>query len=241
MTIHRRPEQLIAASIDFELTATERVELDGHLATCPSCRALAAGYRRDAAMMREIAFVTAPAGVRSVVLADAARPNARSHASWRLVAAAALLLAALVGAVMAIGAWDPRPTLVITIPVAPSPGSTGGPTAAASAPPPTPSPSVAPPTLAAACDGTRPSMPTPMVRAQADGVHVTIANTSAQPLDFSIADATGLAIQGDSIAGPIGEYTYLLEPGNYHFDCDTFLPTSRANHRAPARSEFPIM
>lgn len=122
MTIHSRVEQLATAAIDFGLTPAEQADVADHLATCPTCRAVAAAYRTDASALREIAFAEPPARDRSAVL----------------TAAAALLLAALLGAAAAIGVWNVRQTLVVTVPIvspsaeptaAPAPSVTEAPSA----------------------------------------------------------------------------------------------------------------
>ena len=199
MTTHVRFEQLAAAAIDFDLTRAEREQLNEHLAGCPACRATAGAYRRDAHAMREIAFVPAPAAVRAAVLGAATRSAPRVVAPWRLVAAAALLAAALVGALVAVGAWNARPTLVQTVP-APSPRgvSTPVPTLDAALPSPAPSSPVVAAQVGATCDGSLAAIAAPTVQAQVDGVHLLVENTSGQPLDFGIEDGTGLALQGDS-------------------------------------------
>ena len=118
MTTHSRSEQLVATAIDFGLTPAEQADVSDHLATCPACRAMAAAFRTDAVALREIAFAQPPARVRSAVLTAAALPAARTVEPWKLLAAAALLLAALLGAFAAIGTWNSRPTLVVVVPTA---------------------------------------------------------------------------------------------------------------------------
>ncbi|HEY5437029.1 MAG TPA: zf-HC2 domain-containing protein [Candidatus Limnocylindrales bacterium] len=133
MTTHARSEQLLAAAIDFSLTPAEHTEVADHLASCPTCRALAAAYQTDASGLREIAFVEPPARVSSVVLRAAARRPARSIAPWQLLLAAALLLTALLGAAAGIGAWNSRPALVVVVPIA-SPSAEPGQSPAVSSP-----------------------------------------------------------------------------------------------------------
>ncbi len=145
MTTHARSEHLSATAIDFGLTPAEQADVADHLATCQTCRALAAGYRADASALRAIAFVGPPARVRQAVLGAAALPATRTIKPWKLLAAAALLLATLIGAAAAIGAWNSRPTLVVVVPIA-SPSAGPSATAAPSADH-TPKPS--PPAVAA--------------------------------------------------------------------------------------------
>ena len=210
MTTHDRFEQLAAAAIDFDLTDLEREQLDEHLAGCPACRATAGAYRSDALALREMAFAPAPAAVRVAVLDAAAHSAPRLVATWRVVAAAALLAAALVGAIIAVGAWNARPTLLMTVPVpSPSAGSTPAATSLAVAA-----------EVGATCDGSLAAIATPTVQAQADGVHLQVENTSGLPLDFGIEDGTGLALEGDSVPGANGAFTYDLPPGTYRFACN---------------------
>ena len=46
--VHRRPLELAAAAIDFELSNAERAELDRHIAGCSSCRRRIDALRHDA-------------------------------------------------------------------------------------------------------------------------------------------------------------------------------------------------
>ena len=133
MTTHARFESLAALAIDFELTDDERAELNGHLATCSACRFIASGYRADAAALEAIAAVEPPAWIRSAVLTAAVRPRPRAVHPWRLLAAAALLIATILGAALAIGAFDRRPPLVDVVPTPTPIGSVRpGPTTVAS-------------------------------------------------------------------------------------------------------------
>ena len=122
MTTHVRIERLVAQAIDFELSAAEQQDVAAHLAMCPTCRALAAGYRSDAAHLHAIAFRDAPERVRVAVLGAVAVPARRAIHPWRVLAAAVLLLASLVGAAIAIGAFGPRPALTVVLP-SPSPSA----------------------------------------------------------------------------------------------------------------------
>jgi len=117
MTTHFRYEQLTAAAIDFHLTPTEQADVAEHLETCSACRTVDATYRTEAAGLRGLAFADPPPRIRSAVVAAAALPATRAIEPWKLLVAAALLLATFLGAALAIGAWDSRPTLVVTVPV----------------------------------------------------------------------------------------------------------------------------
>lgn len=211
MTLHARTEQLLATSIDFSLTPAEQTEVADHLAACSTCRTLAAAYRTDAAGLREVAFAEPPASVSAAILRAAARPRARTVEPWQLLLAAALLLTALLGTAAVIGALNSRPALVVVVPIV-SPSAEPA-TAEAS-------PVEVPAALQVACDGTHPAILTPLVKAQPDGIHIDVTNTSGQRLDFSIDDANGLAIQGDSLSGASGSYTYSFGPGSYRFTCN---------------------
>ena len=104
MTTHTGFERLVATAVDFTLRPRERSVLDEHLATCPSCQAMAIGYRADASALRDIAFVPPPPRVRVAVLAAAARPVGWTVEPWKVLLAAAVLLAALVATTIAAGA-----------------------------------------------------------------------------------------------------------------------------------------
>jgi hypothetical protein len=122
MTTHARFEELAAAAIDFRLDPAEQTALGGHLETCSACRAAAWAYETDAFALRTIAFAEPPARVRSAVMAAATERTRRAVQPWKLLLAAAVLLGALVGAVLAVGAWNSRPSLVVVVPV-PSPSA----------------------------------------------------------------------------------------------------------------------
>ena len=122
MTTHARFEELAAVAIDFGLDTAEHTALDGHLETCSACRAAASAYEADASALRAIAFAEPPARVRSAVMAAATGRTRRAVEPWKLLLAAALLLGALVGGALALGAWNTRPSLVVVVPV-PSPSA----------------------------------------------------------------------------------------------------------------------
>jgi anti-sigma factor RsiW len=104
MTTHAGFERLIATAVDFTLAPRERSELEEHLASCAACRSMADGYRADASALRGIAFVEPPPGIRVAVLAMASRPFALRIVPWKILLAAALLLATLVATTFAVGA-----------------------------------------------------------------------------------------------------------------------------------------
>jgi hypothetical protein len=103
-TIHAGFERLIATSLDFSLQPEDQAALNEHLSTCSACATVAAGYRADASWLRSIAFADPPPSVRAAVLGASMRPNAWRTDPWKLLLAAAVMLAAVVGATVAAGA-----------------------------------------------------------------------------------------------------------------------------------------
>jgi hypothetical protein len=73
--------------------------------------------------------------------------------------------------------------------------------------------------LAVECDGTTTDIPSPAVRARADGVHVRFSNTSGKTLDFGIDEAAGLPLLGDSVAPEGAAFVYTLGTGGYRLGC----------------------
>ena len=128
MSPHELTRSLAATAIDFELTPAERAELEGHLASCSVCRASVDGLRADAAGIASMAVVEPPVRIRTVVLAAAAGSRPRAIHPWRLLAVAAILMAAIVGAALAVGAFDRHPSLVDVQPT-PSPSTSQPPVA----------------------------------------------------------------------------------------------------------------
>ena len=76
------------------------------------------------------------------------------------------------------------------------------------------SPANAPVVLAVSCDGVRTSIASPVIRAQADGVHIRFENTSGSAQPFTIEDIGGSDVP---IGG--GSFTYLFGPGRYQVSC----------------------
>jgi len=95
------------------------------------------------------------------------------------------------------------------------------PTSAASRTTPEASPVAVPSELDAACDGTRADIPTPFVRAQADGIHIHVANTSGTALDVQIEDASGATLLGETIPIVGGTFISTFGPGDYRITCGT--------------------
>ena len=120
--LHGRALELAAAAIDFSLTAAEAGELEAHLAACPACARRAAALRADASRLGRPLTLLPSRRVDDAVYAAIVRQPARPQ-RLMLVAAAALLLVSLLGAV-AVGAYLLRtrqtlPTTVVPSPTAP--------------------------------------------------------------------------------------------------------------------------
>jgi hypothetical protein len=144
MTDHETFVLLAAKQISEPLSAQEQADLDGHLASCPTCRAIAADMRRDDIRLRgELGAAKVSPRVRRRVLDEAA---GRRRIDPRLVLglAAALAVAAIGAPLLAGGrvVGDPSlsvptPSAAVTVPSS-SPAQT-----------PSPSPSLASPTAVA--------------------------------------------------------------------------------------------
>ena len=151
-TLHRRPLELAAAAVDFELAAHEREELDRHLAECSLCRSRIAGLARDARAIEVLPIlpVTAEqsARLRGATLRRSERP---AWSALRLVAVAAIV-ALLALAAVAVGSSlvdrdpidlsvvEPVPSASLPVQIPPSPQ----PSVEPSIPPPSASPDVEP-------------------------------------------------------------------------------------------------
>lgn len=91
------PEELLAAYVDGMLEASERADVEAHLAVCPRCREEVELARRAVAALSALGEEPVPLGVTAPVLAQARR---EAEPWWRsprwavgLAAAAALVLA----------------------------------------------------------------------------------------------------------------------------------------------------
>jgi hypothetical protein len=105
MIDHRRSLVLAATALDWPLAAAERAALEEHLASCGSCSRTARALGHDAARIQMLPQHDAPARVRSIVLDAAAdRPRVTHHSPWLLLAAAMLLVGALIGGTLTVGA-----------------------------------------------------------------------------------------------------------------------------------------
>jgi hypothetical protein len=144
MIDHETALLLAAQEIHEAMPADESGALEGHLATCPTCRRFASAMRSDDTRLRAV-LVEEPIAprVRRTVLDAAA---GRRHADPRLIlAVAAALLIGIIGVPVLVGGLAPAPSVV------PSPSviATGSPS-----PSPLPSLSSSPaPTAALPSDG----------------------------------------------------------------------------------------
>jgi hypothetical protein len=110
MIDHGQTLTLAAAALDWPLSAQERREVKSHLDHCGACRVAAAQMRDDAAAIQALPKADAPAALRLRVLGAAGRLTpSRGTTRWPLLAAAALLLAGLLGSMFAVGALRPTP------------------------------------------------------------------------------------------------------------------------------------
>src|SRR4026208_1858494 len=104
MTDHRRFLDLVAISIDFDLSPSERAELDAHVAGCADCRQAAGSYRSDAlALVAMPALQLAPD--RSAVILERIVGRRRAQAPRiRMLLVAALLALLATGVALTVGA-----------------------------------------------------------------------------------------------------------------------------------------
>jgi hypothetical protein len=108
MIDHERFRLLAAQRVDGTLTDDEAHELDAHLATCPDCRAVAAGIERDhRALLAGLRGAPLAPRVTERVMAEI-RPRRRST-RWSFALAAAAISVVLVGVVLVTGS-RPTPT-----------------------------------------------------------------------------------------------------------------------------------
>jgi hypothetical protein len=184
---------LAAKRISEPLTASEETELEAHLASCPTCRAVASGMRRDDILLRaQLGEVAVSPRVRRRVMDEA---TGKRRFDWRLtLALAATLLLAGVGVPLIAGGLQSRPSqppVSDIAEVAPTVSPTTTPTP--SAPPPAPSPTIAP--------SPSPSdLPTPSERV---GPFVAAAYTLGSPIDRNDTIAAHFGSDG----GATGEWT----------------------------------
>ena len=102
MNDHETYLLLAAKRMTEPLTHDEETELEHHLASCPDCRAIAAGMRRDDVRLRAVLAAPIPVAprVRERVLAEASGSR-RSRWPVTLLLAAALALALMAAPLIA--------------------------------------------------------------------------------------------------------------------------------------------
>jgi hypothetical protein len=155
MNDHERFLLLAAQRIEEPLAREVDDELEAHLSACPSCRATAAGMRRDDIRLRAVLSPVAVAPrVREAVLAEASGRRRRA-AAWRVLS---VLAAAVVIAVIGVpliaggpgqgpGSGGGTPSQAAVPTASPTPAPTDSPTPSAD-PSDEPSPSTAAPSPA---------------------------------------------------------------------------------------------
>jgi hypothetical protein len=125
--------------------------------------------------------------------------------------AVAVVAGALVACSPGAASVAPTRTAAPSIAIAPSPvastPSTVPPTAVAS-------PADLPVLLTVACDGTRTTIAAPVIRPQADGVHIRFENSSGSAQPFTIEDVGGSEVPVEG-----GSFTYLFGPGRHELSC----------------------
>jgi hypothetical protein len=109
-------------------------------------------------------------------------------------------------------------TAAVTTSPSPSGPPSVGPTDATASSPATASPVSAVAVLQVDCDGSTVVIPTPRVKAAADGVHVHVTNASTGTIDYGIDDLFGGGF-GDSLPPEGGTFAYAFGPGEYRLSC----------------------
>jgi streptogramin lyase len=96
MTNHQAMLRLAATSIDFELAAGERAQLEAHVASCPDCRRQEQQLRQHASDLRYRPRATPSDRLRQLVETNIAAPRGRrgsfNAGSFALAAAATLIV-----------------------------------------------------------------------------------------------------------------------------------------------------
>lgn len=110
MTIHVRPQLLVASSVDRPLTPNERRDLSAHLQACSICSELARDLRSDAAALAAFEPIPPPARIRTEIERIAAAPpiDPGLVRAIRIAAAVAVVLLFVVIVGVAIGLMQPR-------------------------------------------------------------------------------------------------------------------------------------
>ena len=123
-SIHDRTVELAARAVDGQLSPAETTELEGHLAGCPACARTASAFGADAAALALpldlLPSQRADQVIRAAIARPGSRPGDRPGRSLLLVAAAALIVLGLLGA-LAVGASLLRSTQKPPISVVPNP------------------------------------------------------------------------------------------------------------------------
>jgi hypothetical protein len=103
MTEHRRFLDLVAASIDFELTEAEHDLVAGHIATCRACRHEADAFHQDAVAIAAFPQARLAPDVATAILERVLRRPARNRAMARLLLVALVALLAVAAATVGAG------------------------------------------------------------------------------------------------------------------------------------------
>jgi anti-sigma factor RsiW len=109
--LHPRPAELIASSLDRQLTSDERDEISRHIVGCGVCRRLEHQLRTDAAALSVPIHITPPGTIQAEVERRVASPSVDPglmHAI-RIATLAAILLMAIVVAAIGMALLQPRP------------------------------------------------------------------------------------------------------------------------------------
>jgi hypothetical protein len=227
MELHRRPLELAAAAVDFELSARERAELDDHLAGCSPCRSRIAGLRRDAFQIDALPILPVTAAqsarLRAAVLR---RPERPAWSALRFVAVAAIM-ALMALAAVAVGSSlvdrdpidlsvvEPVPSAALPSPALLSPV----PSVVPSIPPPSASPDAEPAGYeppAPTCPAPTGAVPSPDITMDiadgeivikpeiTEGLVMTCSTTMPSDAAGSEPDAGEVVYLGDKIALSVG-------------------------------------
>jgi hypothetical protein len=217
-TMHRRPLELAAAALDFELSALERDELDRHLAGCSLCRARIAGLRRDAHTIDVLPLLPVSADQSARLRAATLRLPQRPAASALRLVAIAAILALLALAAVAVGSTvidrDPVDlSVVVPVPSADAPNPvppSSAPSVAPSSPEPSATPDVEPAGFQPpdpVCPAPTEAVPPPAIRLDtADGEIVVPAITREQ---LVMTCSTTAPSDGAGAEPEVGETAYL--------------------------------
>jgi hypothetical protein len=228
MELHRRPLELAAAAVDFELSTRERAELDHHLAACSPCRSRIEGLGRDARSIEVLPILPLTAGQSARLRAAALRRPERPAASAVRFVAIAAILALLALAAVAVGSSlidrepvdlsvvEPVPSAGAPSPVAPSSAPSVAPTSA----PPSATPDAEPAGYeppAPACPAPTEAVSPPVFRLDSADGEIVIPTTIGEQLVMTCSttapsDGAGaepevgeVAYLGDGIAVSVGE------------------------------------